>query len=181
MHQACECQLAFACCAMASKKGSLAMKAKAGGHLCKLVGKSQLRPTTGVKRQSQISIAPHFAAPFHDANPSPFNQCEGTTCSTIWQGNPVVVVKPLPPKTAPCVLKRELQFLNNPDQTHNFLSTLTMKSAVHADTDHDSTCVCSRPTPAMMSQPMTKERTHEVATDCARHNVCLADVQLEAL
>jgi len=37
--------------------------------------------------------AKHFATQFHDANPSPANQHEGTTCSIIWQGNPISAVK----------------------------------------------------------------------------------------
>jgi len=51
----------------------------------------------------------------------------------------------------------ELQFLSNPDPTLNFLSTLTTKSTVSVDTDHDSTGVQSRSPPALMRQSMTKE------------------------
>jgi len=87
------------------------------------------------------SCATHFANQFHNTNPSPTNLCGGTTCSIIWQGNPVRA-KNLQ-KTVPGVLKRELQFLNNPNPTHSFLSTLTMKSAPCAH--------------ALMSQSMMQE------------------------
>jgi len=46
---------------------------------------------------------------------------------------------------------------NNPDPTHNFLSTPTMKSAVHADTGDVCTGMQSRRPPALTSQSMTKE------------------------
>jgi len=36
------------------------------------------------------------------------------------------------------VPKKDLKFLNNPDPTHNFLSTPTTKSTVPVDTDHVS-------------------------------------------
>jgi len=61
------------------------------------------------------------------------------------------------PKTVPCVLKKDLTFSNNPDPTHNFLSTPTTKSTVPVDTDRVSTGVQSRPPPTLMSQSMTKE------------------------
>jgi len=64
--------------------------------------------------------------------------------------------KRLLPKSVRCVLKRESQFLNNPDPTPNFLSTPTMKSAVFVHTDHVSTGMQSRPAPSLMSQSMTK-------------------------
>jgi len=39
-------------------------------------------------------------------------------------------------KPCPCsVPKRKMQFSNNPNPTHNFMSTLTMKSVVPVDTD----------------------------------------------
>jgi len=53
-----------------------------------------------------------------------------------------------PPKTAPCVPKRELQFLDSPDPT--------TKHVVPADTDHVSMGMQSRPPPSLMSQSMTK-------------------------
>jgi len=49
------------------------------------------------------------------------------------------------------------QHQNNPDPTHNFLSTPTTKSTVPADTDHIPIGMQSRPPPALMSQSMTKE------------------------
>jgi len=61
------------------------------------------------------------------------------------------------PKTAPCLPKRELQFSNNPDSTHNVSSTQITKSMAPADTDHVSIGVWSRPPPTLMSQSMTKE------------------------
>jgi len=65
--------------------------------------------------------------------------------------------KLLLPKTEPCVPRRELQFLNNQDPTHNFLWTLTTKSRVSADTCHIFTDMQSRPSPALMSQSMRNE------------------------
>jgi len=44
--------------------------------------------------------------------------------------------KPSLPKTSPCVPKTELQFLNNPDPSHNFPSTLTMESAAPTACGH---------------------------------------------
>jgi len=90
-------------------------------------------------REKSDSCAKHFATQFHDTNPSATNQHGGTTCSIIGQGDPISAAKTSLPKTAPCVSKRDLQFQNNPDPTHNFLSTPTTKSAVPADTDHVST------------------------------------------
>jgi len=46
---------------------------------------------------------------------------------------------------------------NNPDPTHNFLSTTMMKSTVHADTGDVCTGMQSRSPPALTSQSMTKE------------------------
>jgi len=107
------------------------------------------------------------------------------TCFEWWPGSlPIPSICCFRWFETSCVPKRELQFLNNPDPTHNFLSTLTTKSAVPVDTDNISTCVWSRPPPALMSQSMTKQSadsTHDDATDFARCNVCLADVQLEAV
>ena len=85
------------------------------------------------------SHAKHFATQFHNANPSPANQRGGTTSASSDNATKSVQSKLLPPKTAPCVPKRELQFFNNPDPTHNFLSTPTTKWTAPADTDHDST------------------------------------------
>jgi len=104
------------------------------------------------------SCAKRFATQFHDANRSPFNQHEGTICSIIWQGNPISVVKTFATKNcALCAKERmQLQFLNNPESTHSFLSTLITKSTVSVDTDHVSTGV-SRPPPALTSQSMMKE------------------------
>jgi len=51
----------------------------------------------------------------------------------------------------------DLKCSNNPDPSHNFLSTPTTKSAVPVDTDHVSMGVQSRPPPALTSQSMTKE------------------------
>jgi len=73
------------------------------------------------------------------------------TCNAIWQGGPLL------PKIAPCVLKRELQFSNNPDLPPNFLLTPTTKSTVHVDTDHVSICLQSRPPPTLICQSITKE------------------------
>jgi len=66
-------------------------------------------------------------------------------------------------KTVPCVSKRELQFSNNPDLTHNFSSTPTTKATVPVDTDHVFHSMWSRRPPALMSQSMTKapaQHTH---------------------
>jgi len=71
-----------------------------------------------------------------------------------------------------------LKFVNNPDPTHNFLSTPTTKSAVPVETGHVSIGMQSRPHPST-DESINDERaspTHEAATDFARCNVCLVDV-----
>jgi len=73
-------------------------------------------------------------------------------------------------KTAPCVLKRELQFLNNPDPTH------TSNNEIYGACGHRP-CFhrCQEP----MNQSMTKSQpnTHyKVTPHFTRCNVCLADV-----
>jgi len=83
-------------------------------------------------------------------------------CTSCWHHPPFFVARHrtwvgsltllLPPKTVPCVPKRELQFLNNPNPTHNILSTPTT-----ADKEHVPMGMQSRPAPTLMSQSMMKE------------------------
>jgi len=96
----------------------------------------------------------------------------GNTTQSVWSKGSL-------PKTAPCVLKREFQFLNNPDPTHNFLSTLTMKSTVLVDTRPVFHMHAKQTTPSTDDKRHTP--THKDAEDFDRCNVCLADVQPEAL
>jgi len=105
-----------------------------------------------------LSQAKHFANQSHDTNLSPANQGGGMICSIVWQNNPISVVKTFPTKNIHCVPKCELQFLNNPDPTHNFLSTPTTKSVMPVNTDPISMGVQSRPPPpALMGQSMRTE------------------------
>jgi len=67
------------------------------------------------------SYAKHFATQFHETNPSPTNQREGTTCSIIWQGNPISVVKTFATKNCALCAKERLEILkqsrSNPQLT----------------------------------------------------------------
>jgi len=67
----------------------------------------QWSPKTSQTWQKSDSYTKHFATQFHDSNPSIADQCEGITCSIIWQGNSISVVKTFATKTVPCVLKKE--------------------------------------------------------------------------
>jgi len=91
--------------------------------------------------------------------------------------------KHLLPKPAPCVLKKELQFSNNPDTTNNCFSI--SNNEIHSACGN-MPCfhVHAKQTTPSTDESMNEERaspTHEVPTDFARCNVCLADVWLEAL
>ena len=56
-----------------------------------------------------------------------------------------------------CELKKESQFWNNLNQTHNFSSTPTMKSFVPVDTNPESTNMQNRPPPSLINQQVTKD------------------------
>jgi len=68
----------------------------------------------------------------------PASSSDKANQSAVWS-------KHLLPKTVPCVLKKELQFSNNPDPTHNFLSTPTIKSMVPTGINQVFINVQSRP------------------------------------
>jgi len=91
--------------------------------------------------------------------------------------------KHLQPKTMPCMLKKELQFLNHQDPTHTFFfnsNNVICSACRHRP--HFNRCV-KQSTPSA-DESINDKRvspTHEVATCFARCNVCLADVQLESL
>jgi len=93
---------------------------------------------------------PFYSIPWHQSISSQSAASSGNATQSAWS-------KLSLQKTVPCLKKRELQFLNNQDPTHNFSSTLTTKSVVPADTDCVSTGIQSRSSPALMSQSMTKE------------------------
>jgi len=57
------------------------------------------------------SYAKHFATQFCDTNPSPTNQRGGITCSIIWQGNPISVVKTFATKNCALCAKERLAIL----------------------------------------------------------------------
>jgi len=73
--------------------------------------------------------------------------------------------KLLPPKTAPCDPRRELQFSNNPDPTNSFLSPPTTKCACGHRPRFRRPRLQSRPPPALTSQSMTKEPTQHTKFD----------------
>jgi len=104
------------------------------------------------------TLRPNPMMPIH---PQPTNVKE-SPASSFGNATQSVQSKLLPPKTAPCMPKRESQFSNNPDPTHNFLSTqlVTTKSTALVDTDCVSTGVQSRLPPVLMSQSMMKELAH---------------------
>jgi len=57
------------------------------------------------------SCAKHFATQFHDTNPSPASQRKGITCSIIWQGNPISVVKTFATKNSALCAKERIAIL----------------------------------------------------------------------
>jgi len=124
------------------------------------------------------SYAKHFATQFYDTNPSPTNQRGGITCSIIWQGNPISVVKTFAIKNCALCAKERLAILkqsrSNPQRLIN---------------SNNEICGACRHRPRFhryvnQTTPSTHESTndervsptHEVTTVFSRCNVCLVDV-----
>ena len=77
--------------------------------------------------------------------PQPFNMEEQPAASS---GKAIQMMqsKLVLPKTVVCVPKKDVQFWNNPDPTHNFLSTSSTKSMVNVETRFISTCMWAQHT-----------------------------------
>ena len=130
------------------------------------------------------SHAKHFATQFNDTNLSPVNQRGGMTCNIIWQRNPINVVKTFTCKNCAMCAKERIAILNNPDPTHNFLSTLLWHQIYGACRHRPRFHVCAKQTTPNTDESINDKRaipSIQVATDFTRCNVCLTDVQLEAL
>jgi len=119
-----------------------------------------------------------MATQFHDANPSPINQCGGTTRSIIWQGNPISAVKTFATKNCPLCAKERIANLKQSRSNPQFLinsnnemcGPCRRRPRFHMHVKQTTPSAC---------EPINDERvspTCEVTTDFARCNVCLADV-----
>jgi len=124
------------------------------------------------------SCAKHFATQFCDTNPTPTNQRGGTTCSIIWQGNPISVVKTFAAKNCALCAKERFAILEQSRSNPQLL--------VNSNNEISGACG-HRPRfrgHAKQTTPSTDESinderaspTHEVVTDFARCNICLVDV-----
>ena len=103
------------------------------------------------------SYAKHFATQFPTTIPTPDDQRNGITCSIIWQGNPISVVKTFATKKCALCAKERTAIMKQHKLNPQLLINSNNKSTVPADTTPSSICMESRPPPALMSQSMTKK------------------------
>ena len=128
------------------------------------------------------SCAKHFATQFPTTIPTPDAQRDGTTCSIIWQGNPISAVKTFATKNcALCATERTAvlkQFKLNPQLLINSNNEIC-GACRHRPKFH----VCGKPTTPSTDESINDERVNstQVATDFNRCHVCLSDFWLEAL
>jgi len=124
------------------------------------------------------SCAKHFATQFYDTNLSPTNQCGGTTCSIIWQGNPISAVKSFATKNCTLCAKERLAIFKQ--STSNPQLLINSKNKIYGASRHSPRFHrCAKQTSPSTDESINDERaspTHEVATDFTRCNVCLVDV-----
>jgi len=124
------------------------------------------------------SCAKHFATQFHDTNPSTANQCEGTTCNIIWQGNPISVVKKFASTNCAMCAKERIAILKQSKSNPQLL--INSKNEIYGAHRHTPRFHgWTKQTTPSADESINDERaspTHEVTTDFTRCNVCLADV-----
>jgi len=88
-----------------------------------------------VKRGEKSDACPkHFATQFHDTNPSPVNQRGRITCSIIWQGNPISVIKTFATKNCALCAKKRIAILKQ--STSNQQLLINSNSKVHGVCRH---------------------------------------------
>ena len=141
---------------------------------------------TSVTSKSLSNLVKNLAdtTQFHDANPSSANQCGGgTTCSIIWQRNPLRAVKTFATKNCGLCAKEWIAILkqsrSNPQLLVNHHNKICGACGCRPHFHR-----CTKQTTLSTDESINDERvspTCEVTTDFTRCNVCLADVQLEAL
>jgi len=96
------------------------------------------------------------ALQFCDTNPSPANQRGGTTCSIIWQGNPISVVKPFATKNCALCAKERLAILKQ-SRSNPQLLIKSNNEACGACRHRPCFRRHAKQPPALMSQSMTKD------------------------
>jgi len=124
-----------------------------------------------------------FATQFHDANPPPVNQKGGMTCSVIWQGNPISAVKTFATKNCALCAKERIAIVK---QSRSNLQLLLNSNNKICDTcrHRPRLHMHVKQTSPDADESINDERvspTREVTTNFTGCNVCLADVQMEAL
>jgi len=143
----------------------------------------QWSPKASQLGEKSDSYAKHFATQFYETYPSQTNQRGGITCSIIWQGNPISVVKTFAAKNCALCAKERLAILkqsrSNPQLIINSNNEI-YGACRHRPRFHR----CVKQTTPSTDESINDERAnpkHKVTTDFTRCNVCLADVLVEAL
>mgnify|MGYP000461385916 CR=1 FL=1 len=124
------------------------------------------------------SYAKHFATQFPTTIPTPDAQRDGITCSIIWQGNPISVVKTFATKNCALCAKERTAILK--------LSKLNPQLLINSNNEIYGACRhrpkfhrYGKQTTPSTDESINDERaspTHEVTTDFTRCNVCLVNV-----
>jgi len=122
--------------------------------------------------------AKHFATQFYDTNLSPTNQRGGTTCSIIWQGNPISVVKTFATKNCALCAKERLEILKQ-SRSNPQLFINSNNEIYGACRDRPRFHRHVKQITPSTDESINDERaspTHKVTTYFTRCNVCLVDV-----